>query len=308
MFFFPFFVWQAYFVWFSLGFIADRIFHFYLAHYLELCVWSVIVYAGMNDSNEFWGSRSCPLGSGLREQKWIVHTGPPQRWWTACLGSVKRHNETVSTKNVQHILSRHITWHKYLKMFHRRNLDRTRTSFGAEESVCLTSNFGRDRKIWDVLERARRNVKRGRKRLFVTPRTWLTRVLLGELDNTHLHGWILIKTLVLLAARKLNYFLLCAPPPPSTTTSLQFVNHLCIIIPVSKWLSCRSQAPSALALSWAGSRPVRQGTCHPDMMKVPSWGLRRDLSWPWKFTGKKSGHVRLSRGQVRFGWEQKLKF
>lgn len=84
------------------------------------------------------------------------------------------------------------------------------------------------------------------------------------------------------------------PPPP------QFANHLCIIIPVSKWLSRRSQPPSALALSWADSRPVRQGTCHPDMMKVQSGGLRRDLSWPWIFVGKKSGNVRLNRGQTCF--------
>lgn len=76
-----------------------------------------------------------------------------------------------------------------------------------------------------------------------------------------------------------------APPPPRQPP--QFANHLCIIIPVSKWLSRRSQPPSALALSWADSRPVRQGTCHPDMMKVQSGGLRRDLSWPWIFVEKK---------------------
>lgn len=87
---------------------------------------------------------------------------------------------------------------------------------GAGELVCLTSNFWRHHKISDVLERARQNVKRGRKRLFVTPQTLLTRVLSDELDNTHLRGWILIKTLVLLVARKLNYFLLYTPSAPPT--------------------------------------------------------------------------------------------
>lgn len=150
-----------------------------------------------------------------------------------------------------------------------------RTFFGGGELVCLTYNSGAAAKS--------QTCSKGRDKMSnVAGSDYLSRSERCSRESFRANlimatcadeFWLKRSSSLLLA----NSIIFSFAPPHHPH---QFVNHLCIIIPVSKWLSCWSQAPLALVLSWADSRPVLQGTCHPDMMKVPSRGLRRDMSWP----------------------------
>lgn len=130
-----FFSWQAYFAarryGFHLGPVQTAYFTF---------IWGTIhIYMfGLSFSAPPWMIQK---NSGVQE---VVRCSPDcQNWneWAALAGlcvdgqSVwgrrrQQKQRVGSMENVWHVLSRHITWHKNLKIFRRHNLDQARTFFG----------------------------------------------------------------------------------------------------------------------------------------------------------------------------------